>query len=103
MAHPCKHVVSKETSYISLNDSLAAMQVNHYTVLDWARHFRRGWTLTYSARTDQLIPSPERIYYTKKIMVGRGAPPSKNWRGAAISPRANFVRFQPPITARGRE
>ena len=28
MAHPCKHVVSKETSYISLNDSLAAMQVN---------------------------------------------------------------------------
>ena len=52
-----------------------------HAVLDWARATFtrlgvtscRGWTLTYNARADQLIPSPERrIVYQKTAAISRG-------------------------------
>lgn len=54
MAHPCKHVVSKETSYISLNDSLAAMQVNHYTVGGGLASQFQTYVIRALARTGEL-------------------------------------------------
>ena len=94
---------SMKISYVS-NRTSCSVDTTLSCGLGWARHFRRGWTLTYSARADQLIPSPEHAYYIIKSWWGEAPNFPKNGAGrssrlAPIFSRTIYLRsyrFQMP-------